>query len=102
MRGRAGIIEKQKNKLPRPLWTARGRSELRKKLEPSCLPSTLTAVPWVALGPEREDRRQRKSGLKPARSDTIAICESHLFPRHRGQFPFAIVIILCKAFGISL
>ena len=59
--------------LPRLLWTACGRPELRKKLEPSCLPTTLAAVSRVALGPEREDRRQRKSGLKPARSDTIAL-----------------------------
>ena len=70
IRGRAGTIEKQKNELPRPLWTACGRSELRKKLEPSCLTTTLAAVSRVALGTEREARRQRKSGLKPARSDT--------------------------------
>ena len=37
IRGRAGTIEKQKNKLSRPLWTACGRSELRKKLRrPAC------------------------------------------------------------------
>ena len=34
---RAGIIRKQKNKLPRLLWTANGRFELRKKLHrPAC------------------------------------------------------------------
>ena len=72
--------------LPRLLWTACGRPELRKKLEPSCLPTTLAAVSRVALGPELEDRRQRKSGLKPARSDTMLVCGSYLFPRHRDQF----------------
>jgi len=41
---RAGIIEKLKNKLPRLLWTAYGRFELRKKLEPSCLTTTVAAV----------------------------------------------------------
>ena len=51
---------------------------------------------------EREARRQRKSGLKPARSDTIAICELHPCPRHRGQFSFANASILRKAFGVSL
>ena len=41
---RAGIIEKQKNKLLYLLWTANGRFELRKKLEPACLTTTLAAV----------------------------------------------------------
>ena len=51
---------------------------------------------------EREARRQRKSGLKPARSDTMAICEYHQYPRHRGQFSFAKTSIFRKTFGISL
>ena len=56
----------------------------------------------MALGPEREDRRQRKSGLKPARSDTIAICESYPCPPPPGSIFIYHNNHFAQAFGITL
>ena len=68
IRGRAGTIEKQKNKLPRPLWTACGRSELRKKLEPSCLPTTLAAVlGWREHGAGSPQAKKKRAEARAQR-----------------------------------
>ena len=89
MRGRADRIEKQKNELSRPLWTACDRSELRKKLHRPACPQPWTQFRGWHRARSGKPAGKEKHGMEPARSDTILVCETHLFPRHRDQFSIA-------------